>query len=138
MNIGLMIVVAVIVGVVIYMEINKQLPRINEKELNPDMSRYMMFADKIDDEIDALRKGVLFGETKLFDSEKKDEFLEKLSSLRKELEFLQASHATNKNANIWEEKLAEFLAKFESVVEEYIKDGEAKNDEIRSSLQSKF
>lgn len=138
MNIGLMLAVAVIVGVVIYMEINKKLPHINDQELNPDMSRYMIFADNIDSEIDGLRKALLFGDIELKIGEQKDEFLEKLSALRKELEFLQTSHTTNKNANVWEEKLAEFLAKFESIVEEYIKDGEAKNDEIRNTLQSKF
>lgn len=138
MNTRLMLIVAVIVGIVIYMEINKQIPHLNEKELNPDMSKYIRFCDHIDDEIDATRKGVLFGDIKLIDSQKKDEFLEKLSLLRKELAFLQTSHQTNKNSKIWEEKLFDFLSKFENIISEFIEDAQSINDKIREKLQAKM
>ncbi|NLY04004.1 MAG: hypothetical protein GXZ15_04105 [Campylobacter sp.] len=138
MDIGLMLIVTIVVGMLIYQEIQKQSQKLNEKELNPDMSRYIKFCDSIDMEISNLRQNINLGDLSLKDSEQKSNFLEELSTLSKELVFLQNSHSTNKNSTLWEEKLAEFLAKFEDIVTKYSNDSQEINDKIRKNLQAKF
>lgn len=137
-NLPLMVIAALIIGFIIYKQIDKISKNLDEQETNPDMSKYINFCDKIDDEIDRINKDIKFNNIALKDDEQKGEFLEKISLLRKELVFLQNMHSTNKNAKTWEEKIFIFLNKLENTINEYLKDSEEINEKIRENLKESF
>ncbi|PSM52626.1 hypothetical protein CBLAS_0736 [Campylobacter blaseri] len=137
-NLELMIIAVLVVGFIIYKQIDKITQKLDKEEANPDMSRYVKFCDKIDNEIDKLNTDIKFSNIVLKDNEKKDDFIEKLSLLRKELVFIQNMHSSNKNALTWEKKIFSFLTKFEDIVNEYLQDNEKINDEIRERLEKEF
>ncbi|NLK67337.1 MAG: hypothetical protein GX282_07680 [Campylobacteraceae bacterium] len=137
-NIELMLIVALGVGYLVYREIQKVTKIADEAEQNPDMSGYTKFCDDIDEEIDRVSRELKLDIIKLTDESKKDEFLEKLSMLSKELVFVQNMSSSNKNRSDWESRLFGLLSKFEEILNKYIVDSELKNDEIRESLRGKF
>ena len=137
-NIELMLIVALGVGFLVYKEINKVTKKADEAEQNPNMSGYVKFCDDIDDEISKVSRELKLGSLKLLDESKEDEFLEKLGTLSKELVFVQNMSSSNKNKSDWESRIFTLLSKFEEILNEYIADGELKNDEIRESLRGKF
>lgn len=137
-NIELMLAVAILVGFIVYKQIQKISEFVDENEKNPNMEKYDKFCDYIDDEIDKIGREFKLDIIKLKDENKKDEFLDKISVLRKELVFVQNMSSSNKNKNDWEKRLFDFLSKFEDVLNEYITNSEVKNDEIRENLKVKF
>lgn len=137
-NIELMLVVALVVGFIIYKEISKVTSNIDIHEQNPDMSKYSKFCDFIDDEITSVKNSLMLENIKLKDEDLKDVFLDKVSTLSKELVFLQNMSSSNKNAKDWEKRLFDFLNKFESLNDEYLQNSQNLNDEIRERLADKF
>ena len=137
-NVELMLVVALVVGFIIYKEISKVTSNIDIHEQNPDMSKYSKFCDFIDDEITSVKNSLMLENIKLKNEGLKDEFLDKVSTLSKELVFLQNMSSSNKNANDWEKRLFDFLNKFESLNDEYLENSQNLNDEIRQRLADKF
>lgn len=137
-NIELMLVVALVVGFIIYKEISKVTSNIDIHEQNPDMSKYSKFCDFIDDEITSVKNSLMLENIKLKNEDLKDEFLDKISTLSKELVFLQNMSSSNKNANDWEKRLFDFLNKFESLNDKYLQNSQSLNDEIRQRLANKF
>lgn len=137
-NVELMLVVALVVGFIIYKEISKVTSNIDIHEQNPDMSKYSKFCDFIDDEITSVKNSLMLENIKLKNESLKDEFLDKVSTLSKELVFLQNMSSSNKNANDWEKRLFDFLNKFESLNDEYLQNSQNLNDEIRQRLADKF
>ena len=137
-NVELMLVVALVVGFIIYKEISKVTSNIDISEQNPDMSKYSKFCDFIDDEITSVKNSLMFENIKLKNEDLKDEFLDKVSTLSKELVFLQNMSSSNKNANDWEKRLFDFLNKFESLNDEYLQNSQSLNDKIRQRLADKF
>ena len=137
-NIELMLVVALVVGFIIYKEISKVTSNIDIHEQNPDMSKYSKFCDFIDDEITSVKNSLMLENIKLKNEGLKDEFLDKVSTLSKELVFLQNMSSSNKNAKDWEKRLFDFLNKFESLNDEYLQNSQNLNDEIRERLADKF
>lgn len=137
-NVELMLVVALVVGFIIYKEISKVTSNIDIHEQNPDMSKYSKFCDFIDDEITSVKNSLMLENIKLKNEGLKDEFLDKVSTLSKELVFLQNMSSSNKNANDWEKRLFDFLNKFESLNDEYLQNSQNLNDEIRQRLADKF
>ena len=137
-NVELMIVVALVVGFIIYKEISKVTSNIDIHEQNPDMSKYSKFCDFIDDEITSVKNSLMLENIKLKNESLKDEFLDKVSTLSKELVFLQNMSSSNKNAKDWEKRLFDFLNKFESLNDEYLQNSQNLNDEIRERLADKF
>lgn len=137
-NVELMLVVALVVGFIIYKEISKVTSNIDISEQNPDMSKYSKFCDFIDDEITSVKNSLMLENIKLKNEGLKDEFLDKVSTLSKELVFLQNMSSSNKNANDWEKRLFDFLNKFESLNDEYLQNSQSLNDEIRQRLADKF
>ena len=137
-NIELMLVVALMVGFIIYKEISKVTSNIDILEQNPDMSKYSKFCDFIDDEITSVKNSLMLENIKLKNEGLKDEFLDKVSTLSKELVFLQNMSSSNKNAKDWEKRLFDFLNKFESLNDEYLQNSQNLNDEIREKLANKF
>lgn len=137
-NVELMLVVALVVGFIIYKEISKVTSNIDISEKNPDMSKYSKFCDFIDDEITSVKNSLMLENIKLKNEDLKDEFLDKVSTLSKELVFLQNMSSSNKNAKDWEKRLFDFLNKFESLNDEYLQNSQSLNDEIREKLANKF
>lgn len=137
-NVELMLVVALVVGFIIYKEISKVTSNIDISEQNPDMSKYSKFCDFIDDEITSVKNSLMLENIKLKNKDLKDEFLDKVSTLSKELVFLQNMSSSNKNANDWEKRLFDFLNKFESLNDEYLQNSQSLNDKIRERLANKF
>lgn len=137
-NVELMLVVALVVGFIIYKEISKVTSNIDILEQNPDMSKYSKFCDFIDDEITSVKNSLMLENIKLKNEGLKDEFLDKVSTLSKELVFLQNMSSSNKNANDWEKRLFDFLNKFEILNDEYLQNSQSLNDEIRQRLADKF
>lgn len=137
-NVELMLVVALVVGFIIYKEISKVTSNIDISEQNPDMSKYSKFCDFIDDEITSVKNSLMLENIKLKNESLKDEFLDKVSTLSKELVFLQNMSSSNKNANDWEKRLFDFLNKFEILNDEYLQNSQSLNDEIRQRLADKF
>lgn len=137
-NIELMLVVALVVGFIIYKEISKVTSNIDIHEQNPDMSKYSKFCDFIDDEITSVKNSLMLENIKLKNEDLKDEFLDKISTLSKELVFLQNMSSSNKNAKDWEKRLFDFLNKFESLNDKYLQNSQNLNDEIRERLANKF
>lgn len=137
-NVELMLVVALVVGFIIYKEISKVTSNIDISEQNPDMSKYSKFCDFIDDEITSVKNSLMLENIKLKNKDLKDEFLDKVSTLSKELVFLQNMSSSNKNANDWEKRLFDFLNKFESLNDEYLQNSQSLNDKIRQRLADKF
>lgn len=137
-NVELMLVVALVVGFIIYKEISKVTSNIDILEQNPDMSKYSKFCDFIDDEITSVKNSLMLENIKLKNEGLKDEFLDKVSTLSKELVFLQNMSSSNKNANDWEKRLFDFLNKFEILNDEYLQNSQSLNDEIREKLANKF
>lgn len=101
-NIELMLAVAILVGFIVYKQIQKISEFVDENEKNPNMEKYDKFCDYIDDEIDKIGREFKLDIIKLKDENKKDEFLDKISVLRKELVFVQNMSSSNKNKNDWE------------------------------------
>lgn len=137
-NVELMLVVALVVGFIIYKEISKVTSNIDIHEQNPDMSKYSKFCDFIDDEITSVKNSLMLENIKLKNESLKDEFLDKVSTLSKELVFLQNMSSSNKNAKDWEKRLFDFLNKFECLNDEYLQNSQNLNDEIRQRLADKF
>lgn len=137
-NVELMLVVALVIGFIIYKEISKVTSNIDIHEQNPDISKYSKFCDFIDDEITSVKNSLMLENIKLKNEGLKDEFLDKVSTLSKELVFLQNMSSSNKNAKDWEKRLFDFLNKFESLNDEYLQNSQNLNDEIRERLANKF
>ena len=137
-NVELMLVVALVVGFIIYKEISKVTSNIDILEQNPDMSKYSKFCDFIDDEITSVKNSLMLENIKLKNEGLKDEFLDKVSTLSKELVFLQNMSSSNKNAKDWEKRLFDFLNKFENLNDEYLQNSQSLNDKIRERLADKF
>ncbi|CZE50044.1 hypothetical protein [Campylobacter geochelonis] len=137
-NIGAMFIAALIVGFIVYLQIQKVSKKLDEVEQNPDMSRYLNLCDFIVLEIDELERGLTLGDVTLKDSKLKSEFELGVDSLKNEILYIKDTYQSNQNSSVWEEKLFSFLSKFEEFVSRYLENSEAINDDIRSRLQRQF
>ncbi|CZE48262.1 hypothetical protein [Campylobacter geochelonis] len=137
-NIGAMFIAALIVGFIVYLQIQKVSKKLDEVEQNPDMSRYLNLCDFIVLEIDELERGLTLGDVTLKDSKLKSEFELGVESLKNEILYIKDTYQSNQNSSVWEEKLFSFLSKFEEFVSRYLENSEAINDDIRSRLQRQF
>lgn len=137
MNLMVMFAAAVIVGLVIWAQIQKLSIKLDEMEANPDTSRYVKFCDIIDSELLRL-KDMVKNEEILADESKEDEVLSRITSLSSELVFIQNMHSTNKNSKVWEEKLAEFLNKVDDLIDENFKNSDEISNKFRENLQKSF
>ncbi|MSN97089.1 hypothetical protein F1B92_07945 [Campylobacter sp. FMV-PI01] len=137
-NIEIMFVVALVIGIIIYIQIQKITQNIDDKESQVSIDKYIKFCDIISDTIEEIYKDIKLENIELKDNLSKDEVLEKLSILQKELVFLQNMSNGNKSSKSWEERLFAFLSKFDKIIDDYIKNGQEKNDEIRIKLQNSY
>lgn len=128
------IIFLVIVGValIVHSEIKQIVAKAEIYELSPQNDKYIKFCDIIDMQISNLRL------EELKNSDEKDEFLNELANLSKELVFIQNMHSTNKNAKVWEEKLFNFLSKIDGVIEKYLQNSTEICDNLKEKLMSEF
>ena len=131
-NYTLIFVVVAFVAFIVYMEVKRMAAKAEIYELSPQNDKYIKFCDIIDMQISNLRLNDLKNE------DEKDEFLNELANLSKELVFIQNMHSTNKNAQIWEEKLFNFLSKIDGVIEKYLQNSDEISDNLKEKLMSEF
>ena len=131
-NYTLIFVVVAFVAFIVYMEVKRMAAKAEIYELSPQNDKYIKFCDIIDMQISNLRLNDLKNE------DEKDEFLNELANLSKELVFIQNMHSTNKNAQIWEEKLFNFLSKIDGVIEKYLQNSTEICDNLKEKLMSEF
>ncbi|EHG8509564.1 hypothetical protein J6E17_001648, partial [Campylobacter jejuni] len=74
----------------------------------------------------------------LKNSDQKDEFLEKLGDLSRELTFIQTMNLSNKNDSIWQNELFSFLKELENLLLEYLEKGEEEAENLREFLMNEF
>ena len=96
------------------------------------MDIYPEFCEVINDKIRA------FKEHNLKNQNNREQFLEKLSDLSRELAFIQTMNLSNKNNNIWENELFEFLKKLENILIHFLENGEEEAENLRESLMQEF
>lgn len=96
------------------------------------MDIYPEFCEVINDKIRA------FKEHNLKKQNNREQFLEKLSDLSRELTFIQTMNLSNKNNNIWENELFEFLKKLENILIHFLENGEEEAENLRESLMQEF
>ncbi|MFX3626252.1 hypothetical protein ACD574_01690 [Campylobacter sp. LH-2024] len=96
------------------------------------MDIYPEFCEAINDKIRA------FKEHNLKNQNNREQFLEKLSDLSRELTFIQTMNLSNKNNNIWENELFEFLKKLENILIHFLENGEEEVENLRESLMQEF
>lgn len=99
---------------------------------------YPKFCDCIDDKIRTLKEEVQSGDLKLKNTENKDEFLEKLGDLSRELTFIQTMNLSKKNEQFWQGELFEFLKSLENLLLEFLEQGEEIGDRLREELMQAF
>jgi len=136
---SLMLIVAVAVGVFLYSQMQKTISRVDGDEFSEfgakpqeNGEKYAKFCDAIDEEI--LHLKYLVKSNLLKNRDQRDEVLENLSILSKEIVFLQGA----KNERNFEEKLVQFLGKIEYVIERYYVDAEGLKEGMRENLERKF
>ncbi|TKX29333.1 hypothetical protein CQA38_04420 [Campylobacter sp. MIT 12-5580] len=140
MSVGIYILIAAVAFLVLYFAIKKLTLQIDEKALLEPIktSLYPEFCDFIDEKIGELKSQIEADLSLLKDENLRAEFLEKLGDLSRKLTFIQTMNLSKKNDEVWQNELFEFLKTLESVIETYLKDGEAKADELRITLMDKF
>ncbi|MBK1993824.1 hypothetical protein FSE90_06110, partial [Campylobacter novaezeelandiae] len=77
-------------------------------------------------------------ELELLDMDKKDNFLEHLGDLSRELTFIQTMNLSKKNDELWQNELFNFLKKLEQIIEDFLKDSQMLNDQLRIDLMQNF
>lgn len=150
LSVELMLIAALICADVIFLQIKKFEKK---PENSDDFSKYLAFCDEICGEIERVkdlaksqdffkeRLSDKMGEISPKDDEnlaQKAEFLDKMDNFIKEISFIKSSNANRHNAEIWEQKLFEFLDKFEKFIILSAKNGENLADEIRKKLMKSF
>ncbi|EPH4867905.1 hypothetical protein ACS14X_001958, partial [Campylobacter jejuni] len=92
----------------------------------------------IDEKIREFKENVQNTNLALKNSDQKDEFLEKLGDLSRELTFIQTMNLSNKNDSIWQNELFSFLKELENLLLEYLEKGEEEAENLREFLMNEF
>ncbi|EOH4353070.1 hypothetical protein ACLQ0M_001599, partial [Campylobacter jejuni] len=94
--------------------------------------------DLIDEKIREFKENIQNANLTLKNSNQKDEFLEKLGDLSRELTFIQTMNLSNKNDSIWQNELFSFLKELENLLLEYLEKGEEEAENLREFLMDEF
>lgn len=129
----MMATAVLIVGVILYKQINKVTQNITNEDENPNLA-YSKFCDAIDKQIDILRQKTQ--ENMILESDKKDEILETLSDFSKELVFIESLNS--KDSTQWQNKLFALLSRLDTFVESNFIDGEQLASDIKENLRVEF
>ncbi|WP_096029527.1 hypothetical protein [Campylobacter lanienae] len=129
----IMALAVLIVGVILYKQINKVTQNITINDENPNLA-YSKFCSAIDDQIDILRQKAL--ENQILNQDNKDEILENLSDFSKELVFIESLNS--KESDKWQEKLFELLSRIDEFVEQNFINGKNIASDIKDNLKIEF
>lgn len=129
----IMALAVLIVGVILYKQINKVTQNITINDENPNLA-YSKFCSAIDDQIDILRQKAL--ENQIVSQDNKDEILENLSDFSKELVFIESLNS--KESDKWQEKLFGLLSRIDEFVEQNFINGKDIARDIKDNLKIEF
>ncbi|MCI7364107.1 MAG: hypothetical protein SPI60_04250 [Campylobacter lanienae] len=129
----IMALAVLIVGVILYKQINKVTQNITINDENPNLA-YSKFCSAIDDQIDILRQKAL--ENQIVNQDNKDEILENLSDFSKELVFIESLNS--KESDKWQEKLFGLLSRIDEFVEQNFINGKDIASDIKDNLKIEF
>ena len=129
----IMALAVLIVGVILYKQINKVTQNITINDENPNLA-YSKFCSAIDDQIDILRQKTL--ENQIVNQDNKDEILENLSDFSKELVFIESLNS--KESDKWQEKLFGLLSRIDEFVEQNFINGKDIASDIKDNLKIEF
>ena len=129
----IMALAVLIVGVILYKQINKVTQNITINDENPNLA-YSKFCSAIDDQIDILRQKAL--ENQILNQDNKDEILENLSDFSKELVFIESLNS--KESDKRQEKLFGLLSRIDEFVEQNFINGKDIASDIKDNLKIEF
>ncbi|EGD3506801.1 hypothetical protein H6Y30_000107 [Campylobacter jejuni] len=139
---GIYLLIAALSFLALYFAVKKLTLNIDEQTLlEPEpikMDVYPKFCDLIDEKIREFKENVQNTNLALKNSDQKDEFLEKLGDLSRELTFIQTMNLSNKNDSIWQNELFSFLKELENLLLEYLEKGEEEAENLREFLMNEF
>ncbi|EAK6139396.1 hypothetical protein CNS38_07935 [Campylobacter jejuni] len=137
---GIYLLIAALSFLALYFAVKKLTLNIDEQTLLEPikMDVYPKFCDLIDEKIRQFKENVQNTNLALKNSDQKDEFLEKLGDLSRELTFMQTMNLSNKNDSIWQNELFSFLKELENLLLEYLEKGEEEAENLREFLMNEF
>ncbi len=137
---GIYLLIAALSFLALYFAVKKLTLNIDEQTLLEPikMDVYPKFCDLIDEKIRQFKENVQNTNLALKNSDQKDEFLEKLGDLSRELTFIQTMNLSNKNDSIWQNELFSFLKELENLLLEYQEKGEEEAENLREFLMNEF
>ncbi|EFW5172237.1 hypothetical protein H3W29_000446 [Campylobacter jejuni] len=137
---GIYLLIAALSFLALYFAVKKLNLNIDEQTLLEPikMDVYPKFCDLIDEKIRQFKENVQNTNLALKNSDQKDEFLEKLGDLSRELTFIQTMNLSNKNDSIWQNELFSFLKELENLLLEYLEKGEEEAENLREFLMNEF
>ncbi|WP_144689648.1 hypothetical protein [Campylobacter jejuni] len=137
---GIYLLIAALSFLALYFAVKKLTLNIDEQTfLEPiKMDIYPKFCDLIDEKIREFKENIQNANLALKVSDQKDEFLEKLGDLSRELTFIQTMNLSNKNDSIWQNELFSFLKELENLLLEYLEKGEEEAENLREFLMNEF
>ncbi|EIM2292524.1 hypothetical protein LMV39_000609 [Campylobacter jejuni] len=137
---GIYLLIAALSFLALYFAVKKLTLNIDEQILLEPikMDIYPKFCDLIDEKIREFKENVQNANLALKNSDQKDEFLEKLGDLSRELTFIQTMNLSNKNDSIWQNELFSFLKELENLLLEYLEKGEEEVENLREFLMNEF
>ncbi|BEK06862.1 hypothetical protein B10767_05060 [Campylobacter jejuni] len=137
---GIYLLIAALSFLALYFAVKKLTLNIDEQTLLEPirMDVYPKFCDLIDEKIREFKENVQNTNLALKNSDQKDEFLEKLGDLSRELTFIQTMNLSNKNDSIWQNELFSFLKELENLLLEYLEKGEEEAENLREFLMNEF
>ncbi|EAI3353465.1 hypothetical protein FX949_01835 [Campylobacter jejuni] len=137
---GIYLLIAALSFLALYFAVKKLALNIDEQTLLEPikMDVYPKFCDLIDEKIREFKENVQNANLALKISDQKDEFLEKLGDLSRELTFIQTMNLSNKNDSIWQNELFSFLKELENLLLEYLEKGEEEAEILREFLMNEF
>lgn len=137
---GIYLLIAALSFLILYFAVKKLSLNIDEQTLLEPikMDIYPKFCDLIDEKIREFKENIQNANLKLKNPDQKDEFLEKLGDLSRELTFIQTMNLSNKNDSVWQNELFSFLKELENLLLEYLKKGEEEAENLREFLMNEF
>ncbi|HAA1876939.1 TPA_asm: hypothetical protein GD898_01055 [Campylobacter jejuni] len=137
---GIYLLIAALSFLALYFAVKKLTLNIDEQILLEPikMDVYPKFCNLIDEKIREFKENVQNTNLALKNSDQKDEFLEKLGDLSRELTFIQTMNLSNKNDSIWQNELFSFLKELENLLLEYLEKGEEEAENLREFLMNEF
>ncbi len=137
---GIYLLIAALSFLLLYFALKKLTLNIDEKALLEPIKAdiYPKFCDIIDEKIREFKENIQNNHFILKQIDKKDELLEKLGDLSRELTFIQTMNLSNKSDSVWQNELFDFLKEMEKLLLEYLENGEEEAENLREFLMDKF